>query len=106
MNRSELIEKLDAQYYPCDTGLHVCALLDEDDCEVGPHKTERNFLMSAVKAREAFEAAKAEFGEPVGVEGDLLIDLFIDGDFVDAFEMNRQMLARFEDFAEEAGDGG
>lgn len=78
-------------YRPCQNGLHVC----------GFHPDGNNFLTianvavrSADEARTLFIRAKEELGLPEGEVGDFVIDLQLDGDCDEDFQMNRQMLDR------------
>ena len=49
------------QYHPCDTGLHVCGLADDDILACGAHFTVLNLPMRSDAARSFFEQAKAAF---------------------------------------------
>jgi hypothetical protein len=92
----EAMEKgFNRQYHPCVTGIHVCSVDDDAGHEYGPHVTLLNVDLPLAIVEEAFEAAKALFGEE-GSDADLSIDLMIDDDLCDNFFMWRQMLPRME----------
>ncbi|WP_295228028.1 hypothetical protein [uncultured Brevundimonas sp.] len=83
-------------YQPCENGLHVC----------GFHPDGNNFLTianvrvrSADEARALFDRAKAELATPEGDDGDFVIDLQMDGECSEDFQMNRQMLDRLMSLA-------
>lgn len=90
--RRKWIASLDAQYNPCDSGLHICAV--DEEAEHGPFVTVENLPLPAAAAQAIFEAAKAELGEKEG--GDFNVDLMIDTYHLDDFRMNRQMLDRLK----------
>ena len=78
-------------YRPCRTGLHVC----------GFHPDDQNFLTianlptrDAAAAEALFARAEAELAVAEGEDGDLVIDLQLNGDCERDFSMSRQMLER------------
>ena len=81
---------VDRQYHPCETGLHVCGIDDDAGLPFGPHFTVINLPMAVSVARDAFERARVAFEVPDD-EGDVLVDLQIEGSTEDNFFMRRQM---------------
>lgn len=77
------------QYHACQTGLHVVGF--RDDLPHGPHFTICNVLMSESAARSAFMTVRSAF-EVTEPEGDLIVDLMVDGSCEDNFFMRRQMV--------------
>lgn len=77
------------QYHPCETGLHVIGF--NDDLPFGPHFTICNVPLSEAGARSSFLAARSAF-EVTEPDGDLIVDLMVDGSCEDNFFMRRQMV--------------
>ncbi len=86
------IDKANAEYHPCDCGVHICGVIEDEDGE--RPLTIANFpTSSAAEARllfdrlRKFEAAKDE-------PHDCIVDLNIDGDnlHIEDFAISRQMV--------------
>jgi hypothetical protein len=88
--RRRYVEAFNRQYHPCETGLHVCGIDDDAGLLCGPHFTVLNLLFSVDAVQAAFDAAKQSFS--CGDDGDVLVDLMIDGEAIDDFWMRRQMV--------------
>jgi hypothetical protein len=85
----------DRQYHPCETGLHVCGIDDDAGLPCGPHFTVLNVPLPKDRARAVFDVAKAQFA-CTAAEGDVLVDLKIEGDVIADFWMRRQMVEVME----------
>lgn len=83
------IARYNAQYHPCETGVHVCGL--RDDAEFGPHVTEANLPPVSLAM---FEKIKADYDEPDSNDYEVIVDLMEDGSCLTNFGVKRQMLNR------------
>ncbi len=93
--RLETLRGLQAQYHPCDTGLHICGVDDDNEAlRYGPHFTVLNLPLNEGDARALFARAEAELAHDDMATADLIVDLCIDGSTEENFPMMRQMLDR------------
>jgi hypothetical protein len=76
------------QFHPCRTGIHIMRL--DDTAKYGPHVTLANYELSSEDALKVFEAVRPSFDDPESDE--MLADLMVNGDMVDAFCFRHQML--------------
>jgi hypothetical protein len=76
----------DTHYDPCTHGLHVCGQFENH------FYTVCNIPLPKKHARAVFEAMKNTLGELE--DADFTVDLQMDGDHLEDFQMHRQMLNR------------
>jgi hypothetical protein len=89
--RRRFEEACATQYHPCETGLHLCAIYDDADLPGGPHVTLGNMPLTPGCAKRTFERLRDRF--QVGPdEGDVIVDLMVDGSTEDDFFIRRQMV--------------
>lgn len=93
--RAELEAAL-REYHPCRFGLHVCGFTHDDR-----PLTLANFpVPSEADAYALWDLVRRDVAEPDGTDGDILLDLMVDGDVEDNVWMRRQMLDRLKVLAE------
>jgi len=89
-SRARMLAQAEREYHPCDVGLHVCGVVEDDSAR--PLTLANHRLPSPEMARRAWAAARAEL-EDEG--GEVAVDLFTAPySMDDSFTMRRQMLPR------------